>query len=245
MPNLSPTSMPTQAASLARAQNRFHVTLHIPKPDGSPIRIRESMVYLGGLLHVSGKATAELTRRLGLATADFHALCRVWKHAVLDTSKKVQIFSACVISKLMYSLHTCWFGKADICKLDAFQARCLRQILRIPPSFVSRVTNEHVLRQANCVKLSRVLQQRQLQLLARIAQLPSEDVMRKCVFRNGSFQLTLSSARRRGRPRHTWATEVYRLALDVPGSTPNLIDIWQQPSIVWRRCVQTYCLRTR
>ena len=37
-----------------------------------------------------------------------------------------------------------------------------------------------------------------------------------CVFRDGSFQLTLSaSARRRGRPRHTWATEwateVYRL----------------------------------
>ena len=74
---------------------------HIPKPDGSPIRIRESMVYLGGLLHVSGKATAELTRRLSLATAHFHALCRLWKHAVLDTSKKVQIFSACIISKLM------------------------------------------------------------------------------------------------------------------------------------------------
>ena len=44
--------------------------------------------------------------------------------------------------------------------------------------------------------------------------------MRKCVFRDGdsSLQLMLSaSARRRGRPRHTWATEVYRLALDVKG----------------------------
>ena len=111
---------------------------------------------------------------------------------------------------------------------------------------MSRVTNEHVLRQANCAKLSRVLQQRQLQLLGHIAQLPSEDVMRKCVFRDGSFQLTLSaSARRRGRPRHTWDTKVYRLALDVAGSTQNLINIWQQPSIVWRRCVQTYCLRRR
>ena len=39
--------------------------------------------------------------------------------------------------------------------------------------------------------------------------------------------------------------EVYRLALDVAGSTQNLIDIWQQPSIVWRRCVHTYCLRAR
>ena len=119
----------------------------------------------------SGKATAELNRRLGLATADFHALCRVWKHTVLDTAQKVQIFSACIISKLMYSLHTAWSGNADICKLDAFQARCLRQILCIPPSFVSRVTNEHVLRQASCAKLSCVLQQRQLQLLGRIAQL--------------------------------------------------------------------------
>ena len=85
-----------------------------------------------------------------------------------------------------------------------FPSWCLSQILRIPPSFVSRVTNEHVLRQANCAKLSRVLQQRQLQLLGRIAQLPSEDVMRKCVFRDGSFQLTLSaSARRRCRGFYT------------------------------------------
>ena len=108
----------------------------------------------------------------------------------------------------------CVVWKADVCKLDVFQARCLRQILRIPPSFVSRVTNE----QANCAKLSCVLQQRQLQLLGRIAQLPSEDVMRKCVFRDGSFQLTLSAfARRRGTPRSIWATEV-------AGSIENLTN---------------------
>ena len=51
-----------------------------------------------------------------------------------------------------------------------FPSRCLRQILHIPPSsFASRVTNEHVLRQAKCVKLSCVLQQRPPQLLRRIA----------------------------------------------------------------------------
>ena len=71
----------------------IHCEPHIPKPDGPPIRIRESMVYLEGLLHASGTATAELNRRLGLEPADFHALCRVWKHAVLDTTTKVQTFS--------------------------------------------------------------------------------------------------------------------------------------------------------
>ena len=58
--------------------------------------------------------------------------------------------------------------------------------------------------------------------------------------------LTLSAfARRRGRSGHTWGTEVYRLASDVAGSIENLTNMWQQPSIVWRRCVQAYCLCTR
>ena len=76
------------------------------------------------------------------------------KHAHLTCTKKLQIFSACVVSRLMYSLHTAWLCKADLRKIDAFQARCLRSILGIPHSFISRVRNETVLQEAGTEKLS-------------------------------------------------------------------------------------------
>ena len=112
-----------------------------------------------------------------MAKADFDALNRFWKHAHLACAKKLQIFSACVVSLLMYSLHTAWLCKADLRKLDAFQARCLRSILGIPHSFISRVRNETVLQEVGTEKLSIILWRRQLLLLGRIAQLPREDVM--------------------------------------------------------------------
>ena len=99
----------------------------------------------------------------------------------------------------------------------------------LPPSFVSRVTNEHVLRQANCAKFSGHcnLPQRQLQLLGRSVQLPPRDVMPcVCVFRDASFQLKLSGCDRR----HTWATEMCKHALDAAVSIDNLTTMWQQPS---------------
>ena len=87
----------------------------------------------------------------------------------------------------MYSLHTAWLCKADLRKIDAFQARCLRSILDIPHSFISHVRNETVLQEAGTEKLSIILWRRQLHLLGRIAQLPREDVMRTCIFMKGRF----------------------------------------------------------
>ncbi|OLP90031.1 Copia protein [Symbiodinium microadriaticum] len=160
----------------------------IQGPNGEPIKTKTSLVYLGSVISASGSITSEVNRRLGMAKADFDALSRVWKHAPLTCAKKLQIFSACVVSRLMYSLHTAWLCKADLRKIDAFQARCLRSILDIPHSFISHVRNETVLQEAGTEKLSIIGWRRQLLLLGRIAQLPREDVMRTCIFHDGTFQ---------------------------------------------------------
>ena len=74
-------------------------------------------------------------------------------------------------------LHTAWPNKADLRRLDAFPASCLRKILRIPYSFISTVSNAEVLSRANHRMLSKILQYRQIMLLKRVADLPAEDVM--------------------------------------------------------------------
>ena len=182
-----------------------------------------------------------MNRRLGMAKADFDALICVWKHAYLACAKKLQIFSACVVSRLMYSLHTAWLCKADLRKIDAFQARCLRSILGVPHSFISRVRNETVLQEAGTGKLSIIPWCRQLLLLGRIAQLPREDVMRTCIFHDGTFQPRWHDGlRRRGRPKQTWLSEVFRVALDMCGDRLSLETLWKQAPTVWRHKVLTY-----
>eukprot|EP00933_Yihiella_yeosuensis_P014728 TRINITY_DN13078_c0_g1_i1.p1 TRINITY_DN13078_c0_g1~~TRINITY_DN13078_c0_g1_i1.p1 ORF type:complete len:134 (-),score=19.10 TRINITY_DN13078_c0_g1_i1:447-848(-) len=73
-------------------------------PNCTQVKQKEALVYLDSLINADGKMGAELSRRIGAVGADFRTLCKNWRHPDLDTSKKLQIFEACVASKLMYCL---------------------------------------------------------------------------------------------------------------------------------------------
>ena len=148
-------------------------------PDGCPIECKSSMVYLGSLLDGSGDIGSELNCRLGSARAAFNTPTQIWKHARISRQHKVRIFEACVGSLLLYCLHTAWLNKAALRKLNGFQARCY--------VYVSRISNLEVPELAACKAYSKILLYRQLQLIHRIALLLFTDVMRTCVFEEGSF----------------------------------------------------------
>ena len=99
------------------------------------------MVYLGSLLSSDGKIMTEINRRLGMARKDFEVLQRIWKHTTLSQAWKVRIFEACILSKLVYGLVTAVLNKLERRRLDGFQARCIRRILKVPPSYYSRISN--------------------------------------------------------------------------------------------------------
>ena len=119
-------------------------------PNGQNLKQKESIVYLGGLLHSDGKATHELSRRIGLAGADFKSLSRVWSRSNLSKVRKIRIFESCILSVLLYGLRTAWFGAADQRRLDGFHARSLRRIMNIPAAFISRISNAKVFEQGRC-----------------------------------------------------------------------------------------------
>ena len=214
----------------------------LDKPDGKRVPNKESMVYLGGLLSASGKNGPELSRRIGMATADFETLCKVWKHARVTLRKKIAIFESCIMSKLLYCMHTLWLNRAECSKLDAFQARCLRRLAGIGHSYYSRISNATVLQRCDVQKFSSVLTFRQLMLLGKIAGMPNEHPVRKCVFHPGSFDLALPSARRKGRPRNTWKVQVHALACNAAGGRERLHALWgRDPAgVEWRNVSRHY-----
>ena len=156
---------------------RVHHSGDLFDSDRNPIRVTEQAVYLGSLLTTSGFAFPAVARRLGEARGAFEKIRAVWKHANIPRERKIQIYSACVLAKLLYSLESECFRKADISKIDAFHCRCLRVILGIPHSMISRVTNATVLETAGSKLLSTTVSSRQLILFGNIAALPDSSMI--------------------------------------------------------------------
>lgn len=200
--------------------------VHPPtRPDGQPVKRVDQYVYLGGLLTANGSTTTALSRRLGEAGVGYDKLHKVWSHANITVKRKVQIFEAVVLTKLLYSLETLTFNKVMLQKLDAFQARCLRRLTRTPHSMISHVTNASILWNSGARKLSDRLLERQLRLFGRIACMPTGSPLRTATLEE-SRALPIENAcpRRRGRPRLTWSKQVHALALKMVGNSQEALD---------------------
>ena len=183
-------------------------------PAGQVIKTVRNAVYLGGMLACDGHCSRELCRRLGEGSRTLDALSQVWSHSGISRAKKVQIYMAVVISKVLYSLDSLWLLKADLRRLDAFHCRSLRQILKIPCSYISRISNEDVLTEAGMARLSVILQERQLKLYERITKMPHESLVRRVVCDSHGAPVKWHVRRGRGRPRQQWCQSVYSLFQD-------------------------------
>ena len=211
---------------------------------GEDVKRKDSMVYLGGLLTADGRIGPELGRRLGMAQRVFQELQRVWRHANITRERKKQIYTSCVLSQLMYCLHTAWLNEAERKKLDGFHCRCLRRICGIAPAFVSRVSNHRVLEQASETPLRIALLRHQLILYARVARMHDSSPIRTAMLEASSVRpIGTLGKHRRGRPRHQWNTEVFRHALAAARSTRQ--DMHRLENLVcdraaWGKVVSTY-----
>ena len=116
--------------------------ISISRPDGGAIKTVREAVYLGGLITCDGRVASELSRRIGEATGVFIKLRKMWSHSSVGVARKFKIYESCVLSKLMYSLDSVWLLRAERARLDAFHCRCLRRLLGIPCSLISRITKQ-------------------------------------------------------------------------------------------------------
>ena len=218
---------------------------HVHTATGERVKEKDSIVYLGGLLSADGRIHLELSRRLGMATADFSRLEVVWKHANITRQRKVQIYKACVLQKLLYCLHTAWLTQAERRKLDGFHARCVRKVYGIQHSYISRVSTSEVLEQASIAKLSAVLLERQLHLFAKVARKPDDAPERVAVFQPSSYSLREQTAKRQqGRPRQAWARCVHAQAVAAAGGETSLHEMLADTPHArasWSQAVRSYC----
>ena len=197
----------------------------------------DALTYLGATMFSDGGIKSELNRKLGMAWGEFAKLDKIWKHTCLSKTRKVEIYRAMIVTRLLYGLSSAWLNAADLRRLDGFHCRCLRRIVRIPPAYVSRVSNASVLDQASQPKLSKLLLKQQLVLFGRVARAPESDPLRKITFCNDLRPVTDQFVRRVGRPRNEWAVMLHREALKMNADMSSIIhNVFE-----WKRAVHRYC----
>ena len=148
-----------------------------------------------------------------------------------------------IVSKLLYSLDSAQLNECEKNRLDAFQAKCLRRILKISHSYYSRISNDQILQCAHAQPLTIILVKRQLKLFSHIALMPSSYCIRSMVFDGDTSTKPTLAPRRRGRPRKCWIDEMHNIAACTAGSNHDLISIFCQCSSSlkpWLDAVDSY-----
>jgi len=236
---------------------RFGLTLHCKKfqllrircpgklmaPDGTEIPSSDTIVYLGATLDTSSQINRELNKKIGLAWGIFAKLLRLWNHSSLCARRKCEIFQSVITSGLLYGFSSAWLNAAEVRRLNGFQARCLRRILRIQPSFVSRVSNKSVLERARQTPYSALLLRQLVVLFGKIARAEDTDILRSMTFCPGSLTpVTDLYVRNVGRPRNEWAK---MLVKEAPRMTrpPESLSHLVYDTIRWRASVFEFTAR--
>ena len=150
----------------------------------------------------------------------------------------VQIYKTLVESKLLYGLAACSLNAAQERKLDGFQARCLRTILGVGPSFESRVTNEEVRRRAACKPATKSLLQQQLVQLGKVIRSSPDSPLYAVSLHPVTRQPMVGHfVRRVGRPSREWVPTVLSAAVALCGSQAAVFQIALDEK-KWRRVIQ-------
>ena len=203
---------------------------HIHFSDGTKLKEVENATYLGGILSWNASRLDELNNRISKALTTCNKLKTFWYKTNCTYKWKLQVYNAIIVAQLTYGLNTLQLTPSLLAKLDAFQMRGLRYILKIEHSFYSHVTNEEVYKRANIAlnrgrdlnitweeiiaagefaevktvtKLSDYVMRQQGKLLGHLIRAPRDDLMRQPSLGENLVQ-NEQLYRRSGRPRPKW-----------------------------------------
>ena len=128
------------------------------------VDVIHDFVYLGSAISDTLSLDAELNRRIGKAATTMTRLTKkAWNNSKLTMHTKIQIYTACVVSTLLYGSESWTLRARQERKLNAFHMRSLRRILNM--TWQDKVPNNTVLEKAGCTSMFMLLKQRRMRWL--------------------------------------------------------------------------------
>ena len=98
--------------------------------DVETVECLENFEYLGSKIEGNGKCSNEIKRRAVMATRPLKKMEKIWKGQ--DKQTKLKIVRACIFLTAINGCEGWTLTTADEKKINAFETKCYRRILRIP-----------------------------------------------------------------------------------------------------------------
>ena len=191
--------------------NAIH-RIHFRQGNTAPIQTQAD--YLGGKIKNTGDRKPELQHRIAATWKTARRLDLLWGRSRASIKWGIRVYDAVIVARLMYGLTSIPLSKADANKIDAFQTKGFRKILKVKHPCWSRISDKKLLEMANdklgneqdknCLtKLSSRLIERHIVLFAHTIRLEGHDPL-KIIARDEAGNRVRSDFRRTGRPRTKW-----------------------------------------
>ena len=155
--------------------------------------------YLGAILSADGSCEVEIRARIGTATAAMARLNRIWSSKSVSLATKLRLYRALVKTIVLYGCETWTLLVATEKKLQAFENKCMRRLLRI--SYLDHKTNEYVWEKIESITgpqetIMATIKRRKLTWFGHVVR---HNNLPKTI-----LQGTVQGGRRRGRQRKCW-----------------------------------------
>ena len=99
--------------------------------DGTKMKPKEEVRYLGCSLNNKADSNRELQKRIADCMLVLNKLHVFWRHGVASAEKKLEVYNAVIKTKLIYGLESMQLTQAAARKLDTFQLKRLRKIQKL------------------------------------------------------------------------------------------------------------------
>ena len=160
----------------------------------------EEFIYLGAKMKMDGGGTEDIQLRLGKARGAFRSLWKIWQDKQIGRKTKGTLFKSLVRPVLLYGSEAWKMSKTEERKLDAFQTKCLRNILGI--RWPDKVRNEVILERMNTNRISDEMRRRRWCWIGHIMR---KEERNDCMV---ALEWRPEGSRAVGRPKITWRRTV-------------------------------------
>ena len=193
----------------------------------------EKFTYLGATVCKQGGGEEDIKARLGKARGAFVKLNRVWNSSSVSRKTKIRLYKTLVKPVFMYGCETWKMNEGDAKKIDVFQNRCLRRVMKI--KWQDKISNRELLERANAERLSEEVRRRRWRFIGHILrQQPDND----CVT---ALTWTPEGKRKRGRPKTTWRRTVEKERSKAGWQSWGEVRTAAQDRNRWRAHVEALC----
>ena len=204
-------------------------TANVHLDNKQQIKKTRKATYLGCEIGIKTTNTEELNSRIAKTMATMKKLDLFWRHSNCPTHIKIYTADAVLRTKLLYGIESTQLTESCQNKLETFQMKVMRKILKIDSTYINRQnSHRHIMHTANeklkqegktkhIKRFQDVYKDTKVKSALRIIRKESSN-LHSITFAQNTFSKRIPKNRRVGRPRQNWTEETMK-------------EIWEQIKI--------------